>query len=440
MRPHIRTVGLSHVGGPCRPVGMTQTWDVAVVGGGLAGLAAAAAAADRGAAVVVVDRDERGGRAATDAVGRFLFNRGGHAIYKGGAGVGVLRRFGVTPKGSSPIVRGGRIRVEDRTARAFSADLIGQRARLEIVRTLACMWRWRPERVAGISAGEWLDDLDLSTRARQYVEMLFRTTTYAADLHRISADVALQSTRSGTVHGVLYLDGGWEQLVSGMHRALKRRNVTVAHGRVTAVQTDGDRVTLAGDREEIIASHVVVAAGGPDACASLLPERPAAWDGLGPASRIACLDLGLAADPKVSVLFAIDRPLYLSRHCPPADLAPPGASVVQLMRYLRPDESLPASDLRHELAEHARLAGIDPDGAEECRYLHEMVACSAIPIPERGGLRGRPPVQTGIPRVFVAGDWVGPTGHLADASLASGEAAGIAAAVAALAARSTIAA
>src|SRR5256885_9634988 len=120
---------------------MTQTWDVAVVGGGLAGLAAAAAAADRGASVVLVDRDEQAGRAATDAVGRFKFNRGAHALYKGGAGAKVLARFGVMPKGSNPTyLRGGRISVEDRTAPFFSSRLIGRRGQFDVVRALAAMW------------------------------------------------------------------------------------------------------------------------------------------------------------------------------------------------------------------------------------------------------------------------------------------------------------
>ena len=48
---------------------------------------------------------------------------------------------------------------------------------------------------------------------------------------------------------------------------------------------------------------------------------------------------------------------------------------------------------------------------------------------ESGGMRGRPTVtDSGVPGVFLAGDWVGPAGHLADASLASAEAA-VAAAV-----------
>jgi hypothetical protein len=78
---------------------------------------------------------------------------------------------------------------------------------------------------------------------------------------------------------------------------------------------------------------------------------------------------------------------------------------------------------------HCRLAGIEAARAEESRYLHRMVASSAQPTPAGGGLRGRPGVaDTGLPGVFIAGDWVGPEGYLADASLASGAAAGRAAA------------
>jgi pyruvate/2-oxoglutarate dehydrogenase complex dihydrolipoamide dehydrogenase (E3) component len=47
-----------------------------------------------------------------------------------------------------------------------------------------------------------------------------------------------------------------------------------------------------------------------------------------------------------------------------------------------------------------------------------------MPIASTGGLAGRPSITaTGVPRVFLAGDWVGPEGLLADAALASGHAA-----------------
>jgi hypothetical protein len=57
-----------------------------------------------------------------------------------------------------------------------------------------------------------------------------------------------------------------------------------------------------------------------------------------------------------------------------------------------------------------------------------MVVASTMPRAATGGLRGRPNVTaSGLPRVFLAGDWVGPDGLLSDAALASGHAAGRAA-------------
>jgi hypothetical protein len=54
---------------------------------------------------------------------------------------------------------------------------------------------------------------------------------------------------------------------------------------------------------------------------------------------------------------------------------------------------------------------------------------SASVTPAGGGLAGRPAIHdSGLDGVLVAGDWVGPKGWLADGSLVSGEAAGVAAA------------
>lgn len=58
-----------------------------------------------------------------------------------------------------------------------------------------------------------------------------------------------------------------------------------------------------------------------------------------------------------------------------------------------------------------------------------IAVMGGLPLAEHGGLPSRPRVgDTNIPGVFVAGDWVGLEGHLADAALSSGESAGQAAA------------
>jgi hypothetical protein len=83
---------------------------------------------------------------------------------------------------------------------------------------------------------------------------------------------------------------------------------------------------------------------------------------------------------------------------------------------------------RTELRALAALSGIDEADVVHERYLHRCVVAHGAPAASGGGLAGRPPIDAlGLPGLFVAGDWVGPTGMLADASAASGEAAAIAA-------------
>jgi hypothetical protein len=174
----------------------------------------------------------------------------------------------------------------------------------------------------------------------------------------------------------------------------------------------------------LLTRRAVLAAGPPSTCAALLPEPPAAWAELGPPARAACLDMAFAEVPDMTVLLGLDRPLYLIRHSPPADLAPAGGALVHGLRYLRPDEDPSPDAVRAELTDHARIAGLEPERAVHVRYLHRMTVCGALPVPGVG-LAGRAGVgDTGHEGVLVAGDWVGPEGHLADAALASGEAAG----------------
>jgi hypothetical protein len=64
---------------------------------------------------------------------------------------------------------------------------------------------------------------------------------------------------------------------------------------------------------------------------------------------------------------------------------------------------------------------VAPDDVVSDRFLARMVVSGAMPRAETGGLPGRPRVtESGQPGVLIAGDWVGPDGLLADASLASG--------------------
>jgi hypothetical protein len=184
------------------------------------------------------------------------------------------------------------------------------------------------------------------------------------------------------------------------------------------------------DGREIHAGAVVLAAGTPAADAALLGGRPSAWVDLGPEVEASCLDLGLRRGLEHPVLFGIDPPIYLVDHAgSAAGLAPAGGGLVHVLHYLPLGDDTPADVLRAGLEDHARLAGVDPSAVEEQRFLLRMTVVGAVPTPAAGGLAGRPAIDSaGVAGVYVAGDWVGPRGWLADAALSSGEAAGRAAA------------
>jgi phytoene dehydrogenase-like protein len=140
--------------------------------------------------------------------------------------------------------------------------------------------------------------------------------------------------------------------------------------------------------------------------------------------RAACLDVALDRLPRPQQRFALglDRPLYFSVHSAAANLAPAGITVLHVMKYSG-NETTPIEDVQGEL--EAYLERLQPGWKEHVaarRFLPNMTVAHAMPLAVEDGLAGRPAVSIpGRPRVFLAGDWVGPRGWLADASAASAE-------------------
>jgi hypothetical protein len=84
-----------------------KDFDIAVVGGGLAGLASAALAARAGKKVVVIEKGRAvGGRAATQTKSGFFLNQGPHALYRGSAAMRALRTLDIEITGGVPSVAG----------------------------------------------------------------------------------------------------------------------------------------------------------------------------------------------------------------------------------------------------------------------------------------------------------------------------------------------
>ena len=422
-----------------------RTTDVLVIGGGLAGLTAATTAARQGRQVTLLEaRSEPGGRARTATQDGFLLNEGPHALYAAGEGLAVLRELGVDPRGAVPPTKGAMGLVDGRlgllpvgaTSMARS-DLLSWRAKASLARQLAALPRIDPAPLTGVPLADWLADLLPDQRGRDLVAGILRVATYSNDPDHLDAGAAVRQLQRALGEGVLYLHGGWASLVHGLTGAAASAGVRLVTGdKAVRVEQGASGVVARTAAGELTASAAVVTTGGPAGAADLLgltggPVRARA-DGARP-SVVAALDVGLRRPWGAAPTFVlgIDAPLYLSVHGPTADLAPEGGSLVSVAKYLPPDSGAAAED-RAEL--EAMLDLVQPrwrSDATAVRFLHRVVAATDIPAAASGGLAGRPLTAVpGLPGVHVAGDWVGPEGMLADAALASGAAAGRAAAAA----------
>jgi phytoene dehydrogenase-like protein len=177
----------------------------------------------------------------------------------------------------------------------------------------------------------------------------------------------------------------------------------------------------------VAARSLILAAPPREAAVLLEPLAPvtAEWERAAVPVRAACLDLALRRPPRPAAAFAlgIDEPLYASVHTRAARLAPGGGSVLQLARYLGASAPTDPTAVEGQLEDLAER--LQPGWRNELvarRFLPDLVVANALPRADQGGLSGRPgPEVPGLPGAFVAGDWVGGRGLLADAALASAE-------------------
>jgi hypothetical protein len=295
--------------------------------------------------------------------------------------------------------------------------LVGARSKAQLVRLLGLLPRIDTAALARTALADWLQARRLRPDAEAVVRALVRLSTYTDDVSEFSADAALAQLQLAGRSGVLYLHGGWEQLVTALSSGLLVRTGV----EVTRVGRVDDRVAVHTGEGTLTAGGVVLATGGPAAVRRLLPDDPD-WGDLGAPVTEACLDLGVARVPEPGYVLSLDDPVYASVHSPPARLAPEEQAVVAAIRY----GSRTAAEDRAQLEGLVAEAGVGGDDVVTRRFLADMTVAGTLPRAGNGGLPGRPAITaTATPGVVMAGDWVGPVGLLADAALASGQAAGL---------------
>jgi phytoene dehydrogenase-like protein len=400
---------------------MTTSHQVNIVGGGIAGLIAAVELARARLKVRVFEAGNTfGGRARTRNADGFMLNQGPHALYEKGAFKRTLDRLGIAYSGGRAL-GGARQAIFDgrlhdlpvSAGTLMGTTLFGFRDKAQFAR----MFKAIGDGATGEgSFATWLDGRGLRPRVRASLEALGRLTGYANGSDVVSAAALLDQIRLG-LRGTLYLDGGWASLVDGLvHAAHAVGAELYAGARVERVAGDGvamaDGAWWPGDVTLLALSPVEASALVPDA-ASLAVEASEARP-----ARANTLDLALSRVPDGANDFAIgiDSLFYISLHSKSAKLAPGPGGVVHVAKYLPVGEA-PGTDAVAELERVADLVMPGWRALEVKRQeLRGMVVANALPRWDRK--------RAGVcvkdaPGLFVAGDWVGDEGMIADAAAAS---------------------
>ncbi|WP_274362986.1 phytoene desaturase family protein [Paenibacillus thermotolerans] len=419
-----------------------SSFDAAVVGGGLAGLTAAVYLARAGRRTVLFEKGRLGGRGATETKQGAMLNMGPHALYLSGPGKAVLNDIGVTVAGGKPNTRGTAIAdsglhlLPDGAASLLRTSLLSFAGKLEAAKLLSSFGSIDASSLRHLSLSEWTDRTVRNEGVQKLMLALFRLTTYANDPHLLSAESAVTQLQRAIKGGTLYADGGWQTIVDALrNEALKAGALILQGKKVSRIEHDpqGAHLIHADDAERYKVRSVIIASG-PDDAFKLVDHASGtslrSWRETSVPIRAACLDLVVRKLPRPEVRFAlgIDRPLYFSNHSSVAALSVNGTMVLHAMKYHSANENVDAETDRAEL--EAMLDKLQPGWREETvyrRFLPSMTVSHRLYTVE-DAMNGRPgPEVPEIEGLYVAGDWVGNEGILADAALSSGRAAALAA-------------
>jgi phytoene dehydrogenase-like protein len=410
-------------------------YDVIIVGGGLAGLSAAVYLARGGKSVTLLEKSsELGGRASTRDEHGYLFNRGAHAFYTGGAASEILAELAITYDYGIPrdvfLLQGGKLdRVPVNTRLLLSSSLLDVGDKLELMRLFTTLPKLKASDVATMSAQEWLEQNARRTQVRRLLTSFAHTFSYSSALDLVSAQVFLTRLQCSRKHPIHYINGGWQTLVNALRQKAEQAGARiVSDRRVEAVVCNGDRVEgVRLHNGPILYASTVIIAAEPQEAVKLVdstryPALREVVDTIVPVS-IACLDVALSRPPstRYPVVQDMDQPRFLTTPSFYTCLAPEGGALISMFRQLDPMHPVNQQEIEHVLENY--LDTIQPgwrDVLVKRIYLPHINAASMLPTASIGGFAGRPtPEVTGIANLYLIGDWIGPEGYQIDASLSS---------------------
>jgi phytoene dehydrogenase-like protein len=416
----------------------TRQLNVAVIGGGLAGLAAAVSLMDKANVTIYEKSIELGGRAATAHKKGFDLNQGPHALYVGGYAYRFLSNLNLSASGGSPNISGGKA--------YYRGQLTSLPATLPSLLTtnmLTLGEKWQLATIFGRlpkidtqslmkeTVNRWLDAEVRSPAVKAVLAAFIRLSSYCNNLDDMSAGAALAQLNL-TLRGVVYLDHGWGTMVKALANKASSKVKFILGTKISDLRElkDTGRIQVRATNEDRSTElfDAVILAIPPYSVAQILSQhRDLFVNDLEQinaivATRAACLDVCLNKLPVQSNTFAlgIDQPLYFSVHSIGGKLSPPEGALVHVAYYLEPGKS---GGIEHRTMLEDYLEKIQPSWRNHVvyeRFMPNMVASFGCATATNKGHQGfANPFLNGAKNIYVCGDWVGNGHMLVDAAICS---------------------
>lgn len=404
-----------------------KSYDVAIIGGGLAGLTAAVYLAKAGKSVLVLEKTRQlGGLAQTTYENGALFNLGPRALYEGGAALRILHELDCAPRGGygtqSQIIglwQGKMIQLPN--------DLTPEENE-EWNQVMASLDQVDVDAIRSISLKEWAEKHIQHERVRLFFYALGRQWTYCNDRENISAGYVIDQGILSK-QGVRYVDRGWQTIVDDLHHLAEKAGATIVTGtKAEQITFHHEKVQsiLLDDGQVVAISAAIIAAGPQVACQLVAGSEEMSLGKWKESSRplyASSLDVALNRLPHPERVFSIglDQSIYFGIHSLSVQLSDHGAHVLHVMKYKNhPDESNPSKD-KQELTQALNL--LQPGWDKEIvalRFLPNILVANATRTTQLHGAGPAPhPAVPEVQGLYVVGDWVGSEGRLADAAMAS---------------------
>ncbi len=410
--------------------------DVVIVGSGLAGLTAANYLAMEGKNVVVFEKANRlGGRSMTNNVNGALFNIGAHALYKGGEAIPIFKELGIEIRGRNALVQTHGIWKNKAVPFAtglgslLNSPLFSWSEKFQFTQLIIQIWKMNIDKVMTISLRDWAEKEIKSPMIRHYFYALCRTTTYTHAPNLQQARTVLRQLQRTLKTGVIYVDGGWETIVSDLRKKAENLGVKIkSHYKVERVVDRHPLKTIrCANNETFETENVILAVPPNEACRLIESSSLLSWKEQAVPITATALDFCLThlPNPDHQFVLGLDQPIFFTNESRAAKVCKEGNVVVHLIKYHDPSCSDYDPHVNKEQLEKTmdllqpgwRNALITQQFLPKITVVHDFSR-----IDRQGPIGPEVPSTQGL---YIAGDWACHEELLADGAVASGKRAAI---------------